>query len=273
MSEAKIIEQLEGLGYTKAEAEVLLVLLRLGSSTGGKLAKITGYSRPKVYEILEKLTRDGWLQVQLYGRPRVYSMLDPAKALDNRIIIELEKLRSKASKLEDYFKTIYEKQREYGVEEEIQITLLKSVGAYVDKLSKMILSAEQNILMICGVMLNREHLMLQNTLPKIRKKGVEIRAVTGEGLSLGEVSINNLKSLFQSGEIGILQLSAEASKPLKFPPFRITVVDEKQMILVFPRVHRGEIVSIIALYNSVKPLAESIAFIYNVVWKLASSTA
>ena len=56
MSEANVIEQLEGLGYTKAEAEVLLVLLRSGSSTGGKLAKITSYSRPKIYEILEKLT-------------------------------------------------------------------------------------------------------------------------------------------------------------------------------------------------------------------------
>lgn len=35
MSEASIIEHLEGLGYTRADTEVLLVLLRLGSSTGG----------------------------------------------------------------------------------------------------------------------------------------------------------------------------------------------------------------------------------------------
>ena len=43
MSEERIIDQLRELGYTRAEAEVLLVLLRLGSSTGGKLAKIRGF--------------------------------------------------------------------------------------------------------------------------------------------------------------------------------------------------------------------------------------
>nr|MDO8079439.1 helix-turn-helix domain-containing protein [Candidatus Freyarchaeota archaeon] len=153
MSEAKIIEHLEEFGYTKAESEVLLVLLREGSSTGGKLAKITGYSRPKVYEILEKLTQDGWLQVQLYGRPKVYSALDPAKALENRILREQERLSAKAEKLERFLKSIYEEHKESSVEEEAQITILKSVDAYVDKLSKMLRDAEQDILMICGAML------------------------------------------------------------------------------------------------------------------------
>ncbi|MHA1604912.1 MAG: hypothetical protein ACTSV0_00740 [Candidatus Freyarchaeota archaeon] len=43
MSEGRVIDQLRALGYTRAEAEVLLVLLRLGSNTRGKLAKITGF--------------------------------------------------------------------------------------------------------------------------------------------------------------------------------------------------------------------------------------
>ncbi|MHA1209460.1 MAG: hypothetical protein ACTSSA_08660 [Candidatus Freyarchaeota archaeon] len=43
MSEERITGQLMALGYARAEAEVLLVLLRLGSSTGGKLAKIRGF--------------------------------------------------------------------------------------------------------------------------------------------------------------------------------------------------------------------------------------
>ncbi len=273
MSEAKIIEQLEGLGYTKAEVEVLLVLIRSGSSTGGKLAKITGYSRPKVYEILEKLTQDGWLQVQLYGRPKVYSVLDPAKALENKILLEQERLRSKVRELKSSLSTIYEEHKEAWVEEEAQVTILKSVGAYVDKLSNMLNNAKQNIFMICGAMLRREYLMLQKTLPRIRDKGVKPKIVTGEFLGLGEVSLEELRSLFGSGEIGVLKLLGDASQQFQMPPFRITVVDEAELMLVFPRVYRGEIVSIIALYNNIKPLAESIAFIYNIIWKMATSTA
>nr|MDO8079441.1 hypothetical protein [Candidatus Freyarchaeota archaeon] len=113
--------------------------------------------------------------------------------------------------------------------------------------------------------------MLQKTLPRIREKGAKIKMITGEGLGLGEVSLDELKSLFGSGEIGALRFSGETSKQFQFPPFRITVVDEREVMLVFPRIYRGEIVSVIALYNTIKPLAESIAFIYTVIWKIASS--
>jgi len=50
---------LREIGFTNGEEKVYLALLKLGSSTTGAIAKESGASRSKIYEILEKLSRKG----------------------------------------------------------------------------------------------------------------------------------------------------------------------------------------------------------------------
>ena len=50
---------LQDIGFSEGEEKVYLALLRLGTSTTGKIAKEAAVSRSKLYEILEKLSRKG----------------------------------------------------------------------------------------------------------------------------------------------------------------------------------------------------------------------
>lgn len=47
------------LGFTEGEERAYIALLRIGTSTTGKIAKESGLSRSKLYEVLEKLAKKG----------------------------------------------------------------------------------------------------------------------------------------------------------------------------------------------------------------------
>jgi sugar-specific transcriptional regulator TrmB len=54
-----MIKGLENIGFSSGEEKVYLSLLELGEASTGKIAKTSGVSRSKVYEVLEKLSRKG----------------------------------------------------------------------------------------------------------------------------------------------------------------------------------------------------------------------
>jgi sugar-specific transcriptional regulator TrmB len=74
------VKNLEKLDLTEAESKVYIYLLKHGTSTAGKLAKISAYSRPKVYEILEKLVNLGLVE-SFPVRPKKFKALDPEIAI------------------------------------------------------------------------------------------------------------------------------------------------------------------------------------------------
>jgi len=51
--------RLENIGFTEGEEKAYFALLKLGSSSTGRIAKESGVSRSKLYEILEKLAKKG----------------------------------------------------------------------------------------------------------------------------------------------------------------------------------------------------------------------
>ena len=54
-------EYLSNFGFTQGEEKVYFALLKLGTTTSGKIAKEAKVSRSKLYEILEKLSRKGFV--------------------------------------------------------------------------------------------------------------------------------------------------------------------------------------------------------------------
>ncbi len=57
----KGIAVLEELGFSNYEAKAYLALLRDAPVTGYQLSKISGVPRSRIYETLEKLTRQGFV--------------------------------------------------------------------------------------------------------------------------------------------------------------------------------------------------------------------
>ncbi len=84
-------EMLQHLSLTEAEATVYIQLLKEGVVTAGKLAKLSAYSRPKIYEILEKLVFLG-LAESYPARPIRFRALNPELAIPSYLKSKREEL-------------------------------------------------------------------------------------------------------------------------------------------------------------------------------------
>jgi sugar-specific transcriptional regulator TrmB len=99
---------LRELGLTNYEARAYAVLASTGPSTAGELSKLANVPYSRIYDILSKLERRGWVETQV-GRPSRYRSKAPAevvnivkteqerklKEVGEAVIKELEPLYSK----------------------------------------------------------------------------------------------------------------------------------------------------------------------------------
>ena len=73
---------LEQLGLTRGEIKTYLALLKIGSSSTGPLAKESGVSRSKLYMILDKLEKKGFVSHIEQNGVMYYQAVDPVKIKD-----------------------------------------------------------------------------------------------------------------------------------------------------------------------------------------------
>jgi len=96
-----MVKGLEEIGLSTGEEKVYLALLKLGDSSTGRIAKESGVSRSKVYEILEKLSKKG-----LVGHFKKNNRSRFRAAAPSRI---LEYLEEKKDKIEEQKKDFEKK--------------------------------------------------------------------------------------------------------------------------------------------------------------------
>lgn len=75
-------EDLEAIGLSSGEAEVYLILLKLGEAVGSEIARRTRISRPHVYGIIDKLQERGLVNFVIKAGVKYYKPADPAKLYD-----------------------------------------------------------------------------------------------------------------------------------------------------------------------------------------------
>lgn len=83
----EIKQVLQDFGLTENEAEVYLILLRLGSATASEILEKTSIHRINLYDLLERLQEKGLVSFVIMGKRKAYEALDPKKLLE----IEQEK--------------------------------------------------------------------------------------------------------------------------------------------------------------------------------------
>ncbi len=97
-------KQLEEFGLSEKEARIYLAALGLGADTAQNIAKKSGIHRVSAYDILEALTRKGFIRDILKGKKRLFVAIGPEKIMDslkaketvfNSLLPELKALQSK----------------------------------------------------------------------------------------------------------------------------------------------------------------------------------
>jgi len=78
----EIKQVLKEFGLTENEAEVYLILLKLGYATASEIAEKTQIHRINIYDILERLQERGLVSFVISGKRKQYEVLDPKKILE-----------------------------------------------------------------------------------------------------------------------------------------------------------------------------------------------
>ncbi len=76
------MREFENIGLRKNEIRIYLELLKIGSSTAGKITEVTGIHRRMVYDILDRLIEKGLISYIIKQNIRYYSAANPEKIKD-----------------------------------------------------------------------------------------------------------------------------------------------------------------------------------------------
>ncbi|AKB25806.1 Transcriptional regulator, TrmB family [Methanosarcina sp. MTP4] len=72
----KLIDNLQKLGFTENEAKTYVGLLSLTEATAREIHEITNVPRPKIYGVLERMSKKGYVEVKK-GNPTYFRGLNP----------------------------------------------------------------------------------------------------------------------------------------------------------------------------------------------------
>ena len=85
-------QELKQIGLTEGEAKAYLALLKIGSSSAGKIVKESGVSYSKIYEVLGRLLEKGIISYNIKQKTKYFQAIEPERLLDflNKKEIELK---------------------------------------------------------------------------------------------------------------------------------------------------------------------------------------
>jgi len=135
-----IKKTLQAFGLTENEAEVYLVLLKLGYATASEIASKTQIHRINIYDILERLQERGLVSFAISGKRKQYEAIDPKKILE----IEEERKENIKNIIPELLK-----QRELGKESQ-EATIYKDKNGIRNILEEITKSKSEILLFASG---------------------------------------------------------------------------------------------------------------------------
>ena len=139
---------LRELGLTEYESRAYAVLVSIGPSTAGELSKLANVPYSRIYEILSKLEKRGWVEVQA-GRPSRYRSKAPAEVIK---LVKGEQER---------------KLKEIGDAVVKQLEPLYSKKAEAKRPDVWVIRGWKNLLTKIGEMLNRAQIEALISIPNL----------------------------------------------------------------------------------------------------------
>ncbi len=236
-----IVSLLKGIGLNQYEAKAYAALLLMGDATAGELSNRAELPRPRVYDIINRLEKKGFVVVQP-GRPVKYRAVPPKEAMENFLKMrremfekEVAKIREVAEKIEEMASSPTMKKEESG------FWLINSDNMLRNRLHQLLSSSEKEVV----VTLTPDFLVEYGNviLPAVEdltSRGVRVRLIVPKGIR-GTFAV--------SGDVDVIETEEN------LPP--AVVVDDKRMIMGVPGDKRGILMEHPELSRSFKKMIES----------------
>ncbi|MFH7835201.1 MAG: TrmB family transcriptional regulator [Candidatus Aenigmatarchaeota archaeon] len=163
----KLIHTLQELGLATNEAKVYITLLTIGASSATEISRSSGIPQPRIYDIMSRLEKKGFIEIIHYGKRRKYQAVNPELAL-NRLMEDYN------SACDSFLKNLKKLQIEKAIEPSV-VWVINGRSNIITKIAEMINNAKYEVILA----LDLEYLKrLKNEIIKNAKRGLNISIVS-----------------------------------------------------------------------------------------------
>jgi len=193
---------LRELGLTDYEARAYAALVSAGPSTAGELSELGNVPYSRVYDILSRLERRGWVEVQS-GRPARYRAKAPAEVVRLLKVEQERRLKELGDGVVGELEPMYERKAEA---KRPDIWIIRGERNLLAKAGEMLARAQVEALISLPT-LTKEIAGLRSFLPALGVKNIAVRVLVAERPKLKRselprnLEIKGRKTLFGGGVI------------------------------------------------------------------------
>lgn len=175
MSPEKTLRLLKDFGLTEYEARVYTTLVSGGPSTAGGLSEAANVPYSRIYDILSRLERRGWVEIQS-GRPARYKGKPPAEVIRLLRIERERRLKETGEEIVKELEPLYEQRAEARRPD---IWVIRGDRNLMGKIGGMLARAQVEVL-LSGPSLPEELLSLEVLGALQLAKNLTFRVITSE---------------------------------------------------------------------------------------------
>ena len=206
------------------------------------LINISNKSRPTIYELIKKLENLELIQID-QARPMSIKILDPNISIKNLVESKKTELDKAGSLLIEEINKLPALKSDVLLSDTAPLSYFKGVDKYLARLDYFFKVASKEIIIICGFLVKGEEELLKKTIAEKLKQGIKIKILYG-GLPIEIEEKNRLKFkeyfdkfIIDPNKTVIEKHSENFSLGggIIGPPFRITLVDSKEVLIAFKK--------------------------------------
>lgn len=251
MFDEKMLSALQKLGLTHYSAKTYVVITTFGPIDATRIAEESNIPRTKIYDVLNKLEQDGWINVKK-GRPMLFTARDPRDIIEER----KSDLFTEIDSLSDEMSMIYDQQ----IKKELpNAWLIHGKNNITRKSLDMVSKAQKSVMMIGDLYFPEEVESLKSIILKVKRNNISFRIIAGDIIKTSE------------GEINLVEAFSEVQPDMIIsgkPPIKYVIVDEKELLIMFPKIHEDilDLNKVVALWIPSPVVASSMVDMFNMRW-------
>jgi len=247
------INALKTMGLTNYEIKAYIALTSVISGTATDISEASGVPRSRTYEILKGLHKKGFIEIN-QGKPLRFNIVPPQDIFEKareRIIEEFDQAETELN-------ILYENQIS---QVPAPIWLIYGKDKIVKKEIEIIGRAKDSIFIMGGSMFKGELELLENSLNKAIRRGVNAKIITAP------YCITDGERINISQEVDGFNCE---KKVFPIPFLKVIIRDKKEMLLIFCKFSENSVVSrtAIGIWNQYTEIVETIAGFYNIIWNM-----
>ena len=251
MFDEKMLSALQKLGLTHYGAKTYIVITTFGPIDATKIAEEANIPRTKIYDVLNKLEQDDWINVKK-GRPMLFTARDPRGIIEERksdLFNEIDSLSNEMS-------LMYDQQ----IKKEMpNAWLIHGKSNIIEKSLDMVSKAQKSVMIIGDLYFPEEVESLKSIIIKAKKNNISFRIIAEDIIKTSE------------GEIDLVKAFAEVQPDMIIsgkPPIKYVIADEKELLIMFPKINEDilDLNKVIALWIPSPAVTSSMADMFNMRW-------